>query len=1004
MTYGKLGAFAAAVLALLGLLSPPAAAQTTGDIRGNVVDSSNTPLPGVTIEIRSPTMLGVRSTITDRAGDFRFRTVPPGTYSLTATLSGFTKLERTDIRVLLSETATVSLVLRISRTEKVVVTGETPAVDTASTTAGSTYTAEVIDKLPVGRNYADVVRLQPGVQEDNGETQGRSLALSIYGSTSAENLFLIDGVNTTNVIKGIQGKAINAEFVEEVEIKTGGYQAQYGRNTGGVVNVITKQGGNEFHGNVFGYFDNAGMHAQKTVLETPDYSQSGDVQVSNLFPTNTRAEGGLSLGGYILKDRIWFFGAYDKVRVDRETQPLAGVNAGKTFPQTFDSNLYSAKLTSQITSSTELQASVFADPQTNGGSIYDNPLGTSPSSYLGTYDIGGQDYAVRLNQILGSRGVVTLQYGHHKDRYMLTGSPDQAVVDATAQVLFGEPRVNSGGIGDIWGPGWNNQSTRDIALGSVSWLLGKHEIKVGGDYQKDTTNGASYETGGSLLFIYPCRDVANYQCDLSKAPIVQTAAGTIPVFYQHYYYSPSVTDLTPMAAAPFSVPSRFWSVYIQDEWKLLPNLVVDLGLRYDDQRVYKGNGDVAFDLKSQWSPRVGFSWDFLKNGTSKLYGSFGRYYYALPTDLAVRVYTANTWVLNTNYSASSLEQDHAAPRGQIVQGGSFEGEPVDPGLKASYQDEYTIGVEKAIGRTFSVGARYMYRTLGRTIEDRCDLDPSDPASDFSSCALMNPGGSGPAASGQIRTCNGTGNPLDPTAGECTSPGVAIPAATRKFQGFEVLARKQVGDSFWAQASYLYSKLEGNYSGAISTQSGQTDPGINVDFDYYQLAYNSYGRLELDRPHSFILTGAYAFPFGLTASAGCFLRSGTPYGVRGWFNDIYPSNLYLVPRGSAGRTPTDWDASLSLAYNFRIGDVTITPQFFLFQVFNNQVVTAYDSRFNPLGTFVGNPTSSYYGQAGVEPGTGACPAGGNPCTDNVDYMKATARSNPRVFRVALKISF
>ena len=108
---------------------------------------------------------------------------------------------------------------------------------------------------------------QPGVQTDNGETQGRSLALSIYGSTSAENLFLIDGVNTTNVIKGFQGKAINSEFIQEVEVKTGGYQAEYGRNTGGVVNVITKSGGNEFHGDIFGYYNTPGHERQP---EVPD--------------------------------------------------------------------------------------------------------------------------------------------------------------------------------------------------------------------------------------------------------------------------------------------------------------------------------------------------------------------------------------------------------------------------------------------------------------------------------------------------------------------------------------------------------------------------------------------------------------------------------------------------------------------------------------------------------------------------------------------------------------
>jgi hypothetical protein len=997
--------FALAIVAAAVLVAGSAAAQTTGAIAGTVTDNSGAPLPGVAVEIRSPALLGTRNVVTDARGAFRFPAIPPGVYTLSAALSGFTKLEKTSIRVALGETATVNPVLSLSLKEEVVVTGEAPVVDTTSTTAGTNYTAAVMSKLPLGRNYADVVRQQPGVQEDNGETQGRSLALSVYGSTSAENLFLIDGVNTTNVIKGFQGKAINNEFVEEVEVKTGGYQAEYGRNTGGVVNVITKQGGNEFHGGVFGYFDNASTRSDVKVEETPDYSQSGDVQLSNTYPKNTRLEGGASLGGYFLKDRIWFFGAYNKVNTDRTTMPTSGTVAGQEFPQEFDGDLYSAKLTFRLTPTTDVQATIFADPQTNDGSLTDTPTSSDPASYEGIRDVGGTDYALKVSQILGSWGLLTAQAGRHADSF-LTAVPDTLQTrDVTSTILYGEPQVVTGGPGSVFGPVSNNESTRDMVRGALSVFLGKHEVKVGGDYQKEITSGATYYSGGSRLWVYPCRPgVSTYNCDLSKAPFADTAAGRIQVFYRHDYYTPSGSDLTPLVSSPFEVPNKLWSVFIQDEWKALPNLVVNFGVRYDDQKVFKGDNSLAFDLKDQWSPRIGFSWDFLNDGSSKMYASYGRFHYATPTDLNVRVFTANTQIRSYNYSPTDLPHDPAAPRGRLIQVGSVEGEPIDAGLKASYQDEITFGLEKAISPTFSLGAKYTYRNLGRTIEDRCDLDASDPLNNFNSCALFNPGSDGPAASGQVATCNNTGNPYDPTAGECSSPGVAVGDAKRKFQGFELVARKRIGDAFWAQASYLYSKLEGNYSGAIRTESGQTDPGINADFDYYQFNENAYGKLDLDRTHQFRVSGAYSFPFGLTASAGFYVRSGTPYGKSGWFNDFYTTELYLVPRGSAGRTPTEWDMDVSLAYDLRLGPVTVTPQVLFYSVFDNQIVTGYDTRFNPLGTFVGNTASPYYGQAGVEPGTEGCPAGGAPCTDNVDYLKANARSNARVIRFALKVAF
>jgi len=432
---------------------------------------------------------------------------------------------------------------------------------------------------------------------------------------------------------------------------------------------------------------------------------------------------------------------------------------------------------------------------------------------------------------------------------------------------------------------------------------------------------------------------------------------------------------------------------------------VNLGLRYDEQKVYKGDGTVAMDLKDQWAPRVGVSWDPLKDGSSKVYASAGRFYYNTPTDMNVRLFTASWGVGAVNYSPTDLTQDPTAPRQGYKQTGTVDDVPVDPGTKQAYQDEFTIGLEKALDPTFSLGAKFTYRTLGRTIEDRADLDENDPANPYGFAAFFNPGGSGPVASGAIPTCNWSENPTDPQAGQCGLPGVAMPAAKRIYRGIELLARKRVGDSLWLQASYLYSTLRGNFSGAVRTASGQTDPGFNTDYDHYQLLDNAYGNLELDHPHSSRIDGFWTAPFGLQAGLGFWVRSGAPMSRMGYFNSWgYVGALFLDPRGTFGRTPTEWDADLSLAYNWKVGPVVITPQIFIFRVFDNQQVTSYDTYFNPFGSFVTNTASPYYGQPGVEPGTGNCPAGGAPCSDNPDYMKVSGRSNPRQIRAAIKIAF
>src|SRR5262249_5005338 len=213
--------FSLALTVALLLFAPVALlAQTTGTIEGQITDQSGAALPGVTVDLAGAKLQGAKSTVTAADGRYRFINLTPGDYTVTASLAGFGKVQK-KATVTLDAHSEANMQMALSTTAEVTVTGEAPLIDSTSTTAGSNFSGKVVDKLPLAsRNYADVVFVQPGVQADDGETQGRSLAISIYGSTSAENSFLIDGVNTTQVIKGIQGKDINNEFIQEVEVKT----------------------------------------------------------------------------------------------------------------------------------------------------------------------------------------------------------------------------------------------------------------------------------------------------------------------------------------------------------------------------------------------------------------------------------------------------------------------------------------------------------------------------------------------------------------------------------------------------------------------------------------------------------------------------------------------------------------------------------------------------------------------------------------------------------------
>ena len=948
-----LSTFMVFALAALGLTANVAYSQTTGGIEGTVTDANEAPLPGASVDLRSPSLQGARSAVTNSAGRFRFPVIPPGTYTVTCSLSGFKKVERNGVKVNLDATATVLIRMEISVTQEIVVSGEAPVVDTNDAANGINIRQDVVQKLPLGRNYAQAVEINPGVGMDSGDTQGRAMAFSIYGATSIENQYLVDGVNTTNVIRGFQGKAISSEFVEEVQIKAGGYEAEYGRAMGGIINVVTKSGGNEFHGDAFGYFNEKSLTAARKGTAETDQNYTGPPNGVDTSQANVQ-DLGADLGGYALKDRLWLFAAYNRVNQDVDQLTLAGTglpNAGQNFPITYHADLFSGKLTARPTDSTTIVGTIFGDPETRTGAER-NFTSSNPLSQDATRKIGATDFAVGITQLFGTSGLFDVRYSRHQDRYTLTGAGASApsVLDYTQSLA--NPTA-SGGFGSIRGFRDDNQSKRDAVKGGLTFFLGTHEVKGGLDFENNLTASTDAFSGGSRLLVYACN------------PQVCTGAHAgDAVYYGHDFYS-LTADKTQLQNAFLpggnTVYPRVYrtGAFLQDAWKVFPNLSVHVGLRYDQEdvrqyngtkiynsQVVDGSGNVIqaggqqFFLKDEWQPRIGIAWDPAKDGSTKVSASYGRFYYALPTDLTVRSYggkiDAITYNYNSGTGAQALAQDPTIGKQAFTQGGFFP-EPFQDNLKGIYQDEYALGFEKALSPSLSVGVRYTYRNLGRTIEDRCDFDAGYPEANGNTCVIINPGSSSPYATGQgVHTCDGrdyidaSGNS---SQSQCTGPqttNVAVPAAERKFHGVEFVVKNRVSNQVWAQFSYLWSHLYGNYNGEASigefqsAGGGQTDPGINADFDYPLFLTKAYGNLSQDHRHQFRLDGAYTMPFGLTVALSTHLRSGGPLSEYGYFNSGYGAEGYqVVPTGTAGRLPWDYDFNLSASYALKFNAFTVT---------------------------------------------------------------------------------
>jgi hypothetical protein len=965
---------------LLALVAGTSAAKgpTTGAVDGTVLDDQDrSPLPGVRIEARSAALQGIRVTTTDAAGRFHVPALPPGIYEVRAMLSGFAIAESDRIRVALAETAVVALTMRIALSAEVEVDARTPLLDVSSATGGQNVREDVIRTLPVGRNYADILRISPGVGTDNAETQGRGLPFSIYGATSLENQWLVDGANTTNVIKGSQGKALPNEFVEEVQIKTSGYEAEYGRATGGIVNVLTKSGGNELHGDVFGYFGAKGLTAaNKARPETDEF-----------FVDRTqedRRDYGVDLGGPFLKDRLWFFAAFNRVDLSQDQHLIADSYipaAGMHFPISYSDNLHSGKLTARVSDSTTLAATVFADPERREGDVR-NYASAQATTRQGIRDIGGTDATASAIGLFGARGTVEARYAHHRDAYSLTGdSNDVQVIDLRDPNGF----VITGGIGGVTGFFDNNTSTRDAWKADGTVYAGDHEIKAGVDREHDASESTTYYSGGQRVTIDNCP---------ISGPMLCPAGRTF--YYQHDFLSGDASDPVgawqPGGNRKKPTTNRL-SLFVQDSFKAAPGLTINAGLRFDQDDVRDDSGRTIMKLSNEWQPRIGIAWDVLHDGRSRISASYGRFYYALPTDLAVAAYGHEIFVSTYNFSETSLAQDPSAPQATHVFGGAYE-EPIQPGIKAMYQDEMTLAFERAFDPTFTVAVRYTYRELGRALDDRCDLDPGYPEARGNKCVVINPGSSDPYATGQgIHGCDGRdelGTDGNPAASACTSPSLSelppVPAASRLYHGVELVAKKQIKGRLFLQASYVYSRLRGNYDGVSSNSQGTTvtagtrvavsQPGFGYDFDYPFVEQNSYGNLYLDRPHAFRLDTAYTAPFGLGVGLQAFLRSGAPISkqvVEGSYG------VFVTPRGSEGRQAWDYEVNLQVQYAFRVDVLTLTLFAQGFDLLNRQTILDSES----FATTAPPIYADYV---------------------NPDYGKSTGRRDPRSFRLGARATF
>ncbi len=941
-------------------------AQTTGRITGTVKDNSGQALPGVTLTATSTNALGDLVATTEADGSFRFLNVRPGTYEVKASLDGFNTAKQEKVSVGIDATVDLRFELSSAFDDQIVVTSEAPIIDTSNNTTGINANADLFENIPVARNVYDIAQVAPGTAEDGAGTQ-------FYGSTGAENQYVIEGLNTTGIELGTEGVAnLNFDFVEGVEVKTGGMNAEYGRITGGVINVITKSGGNEFEGSVFGFYEGGGLLADDT---TADKLPATATSVETV---DSDQDYGFSLGGFLKRDKLWFFGAYNRLEQADETEviaPLVGAgtpSVGTIIPRDTESDVYAFKLTGAIAEGHVATFSVWGDPTTIDGNVF-TPIRGPEVTYLGTRDVGSEDAVLRYDGVFGSSWTVETVLGRHTE----TSSFDGAGKNIPQLLDFTQtPSTRENGF-----PFHSDDDfSRDVLRIDTNKFIGRHEIKFGGDIEDLSAETARYNGGGGQRIYRFADDDGN-------------------IYYRHRFFiddtapgfdrdNPDTWQISvPLVAEP---ETRNTSLYLQDSWRMTDTFTLNFGIRYERQEIGDRLGATTIDIDDAWAPRVGLTWDVMGNGRSKLYANYGRFYESIPMDINIRAFGGEVSCFCYNFSAdpNDIAPDDNAPRRSSLLGGAT---PVDPGLQGQYIDEILLGFEYEVRPNLALGVKATYRELGRAIED----------------FLI-------ASEGNYFVANpGQGLGTEVTFYDYTT--APAPKARREHKSVEFTAQKRMSDNWQLYASYVWSELEGNYDGAFQISTGQLDPNINSAYDYADFMVHSFGRLSSDREHQFKVNGSYRMPDGvlegLNVGLSAHWTSGFPLNAYGYIFAYDNWESLLAPRGSLGDGPDVYEADLHLDYPIQLNqgrEVVLVMD--VFNIFDRQEAIRLDERYNlrqdPFCAGIPDSLCSSIGGIANIPGTTNAAGSVDPANaTNPDFLKAGVTfSDPRSVRLGVKFRF
>ncbi len=687
------------VLALLVPFATLSFAQESaakGNLGGLAVDSTGAVIPGATVTITGAT--GSRTEKTDEAGNFMFSLLTPGFYSVKVEKQGFKVASVKSVEVLLSKTQVIRVTLEPGAVSEVVeVTATAAVVDVTSTAVGANLPDSFYQSVPVPRAVSGLFYITPGAVSGGGTGTSNP---SVSGASGLENLYMADGVNITDRsfgglgiftrAQGSVGTGINLSFIKEVSVKTGGFEPQYGQATGGVVQMVTKSGGNAYHGEIGGYFAPSEFEAQ--------YNQSDAVRVNKagLFLNRGNFDVDGELGGYVpgFKDHLFFFASFDPTWNQQFVMapPTAGLAALGVMKLQADVFNYAGKLTWKINDKHQIETSLFGDPARTTTGEQNYVLNTPNATAMSRWNYGTRNWVVRYNGTLTPSWLVNGSFTWNNAKFTETPLFDQLGVTNRLVSTNVYPLQGFGFLEDYKSDGY----ALNFDTQKVGHWLGQHTLSFGYRYERDNYTDYKTATGGRFpvptlnaagtgwmaldpTSTFPVNCAPGPNCALGETMYLwggslRTATTTVcdvagcdpeaagftggdictlcpidPITGLRAYVRYSRGEYDPNLIPTFG---RYHAAYANDTWEINKHITLSAGLRWEQWRM--AGTFSSFTFTDNWAPRIGIAVDPWGDHKTKIFANFGRYNYQTPLDAAIRSLSAEQDIINYSQAPVSV--------------------------------------------------------------------------------------------------------------------------------------------------------------------------------------------------------------------------------------------------------------------------------------------------------------------------------------------------------------